>query len=888
MGTGSGQGAKEVAASIDTVGSVRLRLPAVLARGGDPWHGPAATGAAANGGGRAVGDNAGVAGDHAPVLGTQEAERRQRVGGARAAAGGLLALYSRVAARGGRLARRLWWLPGWAFAAITQAPAVLALAWLIPGTAMLLAGRLLPLPMVIIFVPLAVALCYFAMRRLPVSWPRAGDPDEVAAAGRRRDVPAAALLAMVVIAAGFGVWQALLRSEQVFVVSDPGVYLQYGYWIAEHGMARIPVSAAAFGGSGGLDFATPGFVVSGSSITPGYLPGLPLVLAAGTWLGGLGGALLMPAVLGGCAVLSFAGLVGRLCGAWWGVAGELVLAICLPEVYASRTPFSEPLVQVLLFGGLCLFLDSLVVRRRGIGGPGRHGRPGRFDGELALAGLGGLALGLTVLASIGSLGMLLPAFPVVAVLFVARRPQAGPFGGGLIIGIAIGLAAGLALARPYLASESEQLHLIGLAAAAFGAVTALIAPLALPGAPARVRRACAVKLSFPWFKGERVVLPSLGFLLAGLALVLPVIVLAGLAVRPYLQTVRGQADPAVIRQVAALQRLERLPVDGTRQYFESSLSWVLWYLGVPAMLLACLGVTLLGRRLVRAVLEPRPAGPGGGSVSSDDGSGGLDDGSGSSDDGPGDSRGEGLWLWALPFLIIVWSVLTVLWDPAVIPWQPLASHRLVPVVLPGLLLFAVWASSRLTALAVELGASRTAVVLAGACCVLALAIPTLVTTLNPGLVAKASVGRYSSGAAKLLSRVRLRGVGARVTYGGSVSAASSLCVAIGPSASVLFVDEQLAETFAPVVRDLCGQPTAWMVPGATSKAELAQAVSLIEQLGRRPVLLGPSRAAVSLAGMTPRLAVSLSASGDAEVLTGPPAGTWPVTYSLWLTSPAGS
>ena len=181
--------------------------------------------------------------------------------------------------------------------------------------------------------------------------------------------------------------------------------------------------------------------MSGGWITPGYLPGLPLLLAAGTWLGGLGGALLMPAVLGGCAVLSFGGLAGRLCGMWWGVAGELLLAICLPEVYASRTPFSEPLVQVLLFGGLCLFLDSLVVRRRGVGGiggtdgidgfggGGRHGRPGRFDGELALAGLGGLALGLTVLASIGSLGMLLPAFPVVAVLFVARRPQAGPFGG---------------------------------------------------------------------------------------------------------------------------------------------------------------------------------------------------------------------------------------------------------------------------------------------------------------------------------------------------------------------------------------------------------------------------------------------------------------------------
>ena len=769
----------------------------------------------------------------------------------------MLALYSAVAVRGARLAHRSWWLPGWAFAAITQAPAVLAVAWLLPGAGMLLAGRLLPLPMVIICVPFAVALCYFAMRRLPVSWPRGVDAGQAAVARHRPDVPAGAVAAMVVIAAGFGLWQALLRSEQVFVASDPGVYLQYGYWIAGHGTARIPESAAAFGGSGGLDFATPGFIVSGGWIRPGYLPGLPLLLAAGTWLDGLGGALLMPAVLGGCAVLSFAGLAGRLCGMWWGVAAELLLAICLPEVYASRTPFSEPLVQVLLFGGLCLFLDSLVVRHRGVGGSdGRHGRPGRFDGEVSLAGLGGLALGLTVLASIGSLGLLLPAFPVVAVLFVARRPQAGPFCGGLIFGIGIGLVTGLALERAYLASVSEQLHMIGLSAAGFGVVTALIAPLALPGAPSRVRRALAVRLSFPWFNRERVVFPSLGFLLGGLALVLPALMLAGLAIRPYLQTVHGQTNPAVIRQVAALQRLERLPVDGTRQYYESSLTWVVWYLGVPALLLACLGAAVLGRRLVRAVLSPEPGGF------------------------------EGLWLWGLPFLIIAWSALVVLWDPAVVPWQPLASHRLVPVTLPGLALLAVWASSRLTARAAGLGASRTVAGFVAAFCVLALAIPPLITTLNPGLAGQPSVGRYSSGAAKLLSRVRLRGVGASATYGGWAAAASSLCAAIGPSASVLFVDEELAETFAPMVRGLCGQPAALMVPRAKSTARLAEAASLISQLGRRPVVIGSSRVAVSLPGMTPRLAVSLSTFADAEVLAGPPAGTWPTTYSLWLAAPA--
>ena len=169
-------------------------------------------------------------------------------------------------------------------------------------------------------------------------------------------------------------------------------------------------------------------------------------------------------------------------------------------------------------------------------------------------------------------------------------------------------------------------------------------------------------------------------------------------------------------------------MDGRRQYYEQSLYWVLWYLGVPAVLLACAGAAVLGRRLVRAVLYGR-------------------------------SSIVAARLWGLPFLIIAWSVGTVLWDPAVVPWQPWASHRLVPVVLPGLVLLAVWVSSRLTVRAAVLGASRLTVVLVGVCCVLALAIPPLVTTLNPGIVPHPSVGRYSSGLSKFVSRVRLRGVG---------------------------------------------------------------------------------------------------------------------------------
>jgi hypothetical protein len=425
------------------------------------------------------------------------------------------------------------------------------------------------------------------------------------------------------------------------------------------------------------------------------------------------------------------------------------------------------------------------------------------------------------------------------------------------------------LARAYLSTLSAPLHLIGLCVFGCYGLSALTLLLAIPAVRARVRRIFAYHVRVIGFKGEVTLLPSLAGLAQWLALVLPVAVLVGLAERPLLQTVRGQTDLAMIRAVAALQRAEGLPVDGLRQYYESSLHWVLWYLGAPALLLACVGAAAIGRRLVEAVLEERSRV--------------------SAVPTPGAAPASLVRLWGLPFAIVAWSVVTVLWDPSVVPWQPMASHRLVPVVLPGLVLLGVWMSSWLMTRASAFGAARAALAVVGACCVLALALPPLVTTLNPGRSHSATAAD-SSGVSKLLSQVQLRGVGASATYGGSIAAAAALCAAIGPSASVLVTDASTAATFAPAIRGLCGQPAALVVPGpsAAPMAGLEQAVRSVEQTGRRPVLLGPSRSSVSLPGSVPQQAVSLRTSGDAESLTGAPTGTWPVTYSAWLAVPAGA
>ena len=119
----------------------------------------------------------------------------------------------------------------------------------------------------------------------------------------------------VAVAAGFALWQFLFNSETVIVLRDPGAYLQTGYWIAQHGSLPIPQSLAAFGGPHpGLGFSSIGFFSGGTAVVPGFMSGLPLLLAGGFWMNGTTAAAALGPILGGLAMLAFGGLVGRLTG----------------------------------------------------------------------------------------------------------------------------------------------------------------------------------------------------------------------------------------------------------------------------------------------------------------------------------------------------------------------------------------------------------------------------------------------------------------------------------------------------------------------------------------------------------------------------------------------
>ena len=532
-------------------------------------------------------------------------------------------------------------------------PALLAMAWLLAGLPLLLLGWFTPAVMLVVSVPLAILLLLLGLRWIPGRSQSALPPREP---GQAR-TPWWAVIAVVAVAIAFGVDQLIYHSQFIIVTRDPASYMQFGNWIAGHGSLPIPQDRAAFGGTHHvLRFASFAFYQVGTSVVPQFMAGLPMVLAGGFWIGGIAVAAAMGPLLGACAVLTFGGLAARLAGPRWAPVAALVLALSLPEQFTSRSTYSEPLAQILFLGGLCLLIDSL-----------------NADGAGArlIAALAGLALGLTLLVRIDGAGDILPVIPYCGLLLLGRRPQAFPFLGGLVLGGLYGAVDGLVLSRPYLAS-----------------IKSVLVPLVLVTGVVVVATLLAMALLWrrgvPKVRGEW--LPNA---VAGLA----VLVVLGFALRPYVQTVRASSSRFFESIIADYQRADHLPVQPARLYYELSLHWVFWYIGVPAVVLGTLGAALLSRRCVRG-LAPT---------------------------------------WTLPLLVFAFGIVRTLYQPSITPDQPWASRRLVPTVLPGFIVLAVWGSSWLVNRVRRAGIDRVVYGGLTVLCVAALIVPAAITTFGLGV-----------------------------------------------------------------------------------------------------------------------------------------------------------
>jgi hypothetical protein len=644
-------------------------------------------------------------------------------------------------------------LAGLVLARLTVLPALAALFFLLVAFPLLLIGEFRPVPVIVLASLAIVAGVPLSLRRIRVPI---------------RDTPVWAPAAIAVIAIGFFLFQLHYRSAFVIVTRDPASYMQYATWIAKHGSVPIPEDLPAFGsGQHLLEFDSYAYYQVGSVIVPQFMAGLPMVLGAAYWLGGTFTALTMAPLLGGAAVLTFGGLAARLAGPRWAVPATLALALSYPEMFTSRSTYSEPLAQILLLGGICLLTDSQ---------RSREVRPARTPAALA-----GLALGVLLLVRIDGAADTLPILPWCGALLLARRPQAIPLLAGFAAGTLYGVVDGVFLTLPYLQHNISSVAPL----AALTVVVALATLVAVMGIRSGIR------------VGRPRWLPAA-------AAALPVLVLAAAAVRVVL------APPSI----------------NTHDYAGHSLEWIVWWAGAPIVVAATIGAALLAYRVLN------------------------------------DRQPE----WVAPLLIFGWAIVVFLARPAITPDMPWASRRLVPAVLPGCILLAAWAASWVTRRLRERGFAGPPAALFAACSAIALIAPPAWIAFKPHLGP---------------AGISLRGLAVKYTYHGEVAAVDELCAAIPAGATVVVIDDFIADRMLENIRGDCGVPAARLRDATLPRVR--QVISGIEGTGRRAVLLGSKQQEFKgYPAGTVRQAMNLHSQFDAYWMQGVPDSTKPYTIGVWM------
>jgi hypothetical protein len=229
--------------------------------------------------------------------------------------------------------------------------------------------------------------------------------------------------------------------------------------------------------------------------------------------------------------------------------------------------------------------------------------------------------------------------------------------------------------------------------------------------------------------------------------------------------------------------------------------------------------------------------------------------------------------WTLPLIAFAWAIVTFLYRPAITPDQPWGSRRLVPSVLPGFILLAVWATGWLVGWLRRRNARRVIEVAAAACCAALLLVPTAITTFGLKISAGGPAG------------VRLAAVGLafKISYQGEIPAVDRMCGAIPRGATVVFIDLGDADKLGQVVRGMCGNPTGDI--NVLHPGEVQGILLSIEQAGRRPVLLAASRNQLAPYGGPMRQIMALRTTWDAHTLTTPPLYPWPLEVNVWMSEP---
>ena len=425
-------------------------------------------------------------------------------------------------------------------------------------------------------------------------------------------------IAAVVLCGVTAIWNGANASEHVQINRDGGLYLNAGKWIARHGTLNVPALVGPFAHAPGLIAASSGMRPQGSHLEFQISHMLPAFLAEAQNIGGNRLMFLTVPILGGTALLAFYLLANRLLRQPLAALGATAtLALLMPQISFSRDSTTEIPIQLLLFAALWLLCD-----RRTLIQP-------------RTAFVAGLLLGLIQAMHVDGLAFLVGLPAVFAITWLhTNRARRGRLRLGIVwagVGVAIGLVVGaldiLRWDRSYLSVVRGNVE--RLAAAEIVAIAAALVVIRLVRRPNVLQRIQRMRASTANAFGVLVLIGGFGAWL----------------IRPSVQHTHAGPNPTV----ALVQRLNHLPVDGTKRYAELSARWISWYVGPITLTIAIIAAAALTIALVRGSLR-LPA--------------------------------------QIATFILAPPALLYIWRPTITPDQVWAARRFLPAVFPGVILLA--------------------------------------------------------------------------------------------------------------------------------------------------------------------------------------------------------
>ena len=440
--------------------------------------------------------------------------------------------------------------------------------------------------------------------------------------------------------AGWSVVNIIIGAEFLIVVRDPGFLTLSGMWLVDHPHTDIPaagaVEAAAFQPNALAD-ASEAWNLKDQIIQPQGAKMLPATIAIGGWVAGDAGVLAANTIIGAVGILAVYAVARRFLGPLAALAPAGALAMTVAHMGLSRPAYTEPLTLVLVMAGI-------VWAWRGL-----------QEKSLVLLGAGAVATGATSFIRIDGAATAVGALVgVVVALALSRADQGWRRRAALLfitVQVAVLAAGYLALARwsteylERLADETTQLVTL------YGAVAIGVTAWALLW-NTRIRADFAVSKATD-------ALGTRGAQIVGAGVIA---VMLGLASRPWWTTghrstveARAQFTNGVVESFQAAQGL---PIEPTRTYSESTVTWLSYYLTWPLVLLAIVGLGIAAYRIVRR-------------------------------DGH----------WAIFWGAVMAPTFMYLLRPAIVPDQIWAIRRFESATLPGMVLAAALATWVLVALA---------------------------------------------------------------------------------------------------------------------------------------------------------------------------------------------